>query len=366
MSSRSRQHDDRMRTGVMSAAAPSINLGDMILRSVVAKWTQKVSASTHVLAAKMPPGFVEGLDLDETTNVHVDSRAFSSTFVLSAARGRALFVVSPGPITRRRRLSLAVRAAANLARALWIRSFGGRVVVLGRAVRGEPSVALRLESALARLSSSYVVRDRISASLVGQHATVEPDLAFAADAPFPSLPLEGERRVLAVSIREGTVMSEEFLRSLEQQAASSELRIVLISQVTSDDRVHDRLAEERGWDVELWGARSHSEQLRLAIEVYERSAVVISNRLHALVFGAKCGASTIGIVEDGKDKLTSSLGDILPIDFVHADRSLDDGSVAAARDRRLATEQRTIELAEHVRSCLDRAHSSLIKGGVRE
>lgn len=340
----------RPREGFVSIAAQSDNLGDLVIRRVAVDWLQ-ARANLHVFAGNTPSDYIDAYELPQSSRIYRGSATFLRKLVSTALRGGADFMISPGPITRARRTGLEVRARVNLANARFVKLNGGRVFVLGRAVRGGLSRALTAETKLSAIADAYWVRDPISEKLVGGNALLAPDLAFAAKQPFPESPSElTDRGAVAFSLRGDEVVSEEKISLLVDEAAALGLRPIFVTQVRRDDAQHRQLAERFNAECIGWEDQPHREQLERVVKAYERSAIVVSNRLHGVVFGVRSGAGALVVQRTSQgDKLSSTLSRLIHYESVDLAEGFGPGVLdraLSAAPRTQADASRTIERIE--------------------
>jgi hypothetical protein len=117
----------------------------------------------------------------------------------------------------------------------------------------------------------------------------------------------------ALSFRSDILIDPDRLGNLVETLRDEGLEPILVSQVKRDDVQHLRLAHALDIKVVSWDGRTHAEQLQRVQDAYARSRVVVSNRLHALIFGMQEGAVPVAMLDGNSDKLLSTLEHVLPI-----------------------------------------------------
>ncbi|MFI7583281.1 polysaccharide pyruvyl transferase family protein [Kocuria sp. M1N1S27] len=317
-----------------SLVAQSENLGDLVIRR---------NAITHAcpgrpvvaLTTGMPKAYLEAFELPEGS-VLVDSAArFQWLLLIDSLRRRSHLLIAPGPMVLSNKPLRLLKAIVLLGNSVLVRLSGGRVMSLGRSYRGAHGLVSVVEKFQRKVSSLYFVRDFESRAWVGSGAQIRPDMAFAGE-----LALHDEARdVISVSVRNAGPQLVGQLSALKGYARERSLKIVLVTQVKFDEEVHAKLAESLGISHVSWGDRDHSDQLREVAEIYSRSIAVVSNRLHALIFGLQFGAVAVPVGAGKHPKLISTLDGRVPFceletlladpsSFLDALASLQPGSVS--------------------------------------
>jgi hypothetical protein len=188
---------------------------------------------------------------------------------------------------------------------LAVRASGGAVLAAGRSLRGRGLVARYVEVAVVSVFHLYVVRDTRSATVLVRPLDNAPDLAFENDLGL-NQSMFGRSDVV-FSLRGDRPVSVDGLRAVIESLKASGLRPLLVTQVKRDDAQHRDLAANLGISAVLWGDHTHAEQLHRVRSAYSEAGAVVSNRLHALIFGIQHDASPIAVLDHASDKLTSTL-----------------------------------------------------------
>lgn len=303
--SATRASPSRRRAVFYSVAAQQDNLGDIEIRNVALEWIRGTGCDVIVYSGSMPLTYLGAFDIDDRVRFISSPLRYQGVLMVFVVRRRASIVFAPGPQRLRSNLRSVGKSLVNLFNAISVRVSGGSVLSVGRALRGEDRIARRLDSLLISLFHLYVVRDTVSAEVIGRHVSNAPDLAFINNsAPRGTV---GDRTNVVISLRGDRPIELDGLRDLVGRILAQGLQPVIVSQVRRDDRRHRTIAEALAVPALLWEGRSHSEQMLRVRSAYADSCAVVSNRLHALIFGIQHRAVPIAVLDAGSDKLTSTL-----------------------------------------------------------
>lgn len=294
------------RTVFYSVAAQWDNLGDIEIRNAALDWIRGTGSDVIAYSGSMPAAYVAAFDADDEQVRFVTGAAHYQALLWShLLRRRASIVFAPGPQAFGPRLKTMGKSLVNLLNVTAVRASGGAVLAAGRSLRGRGRLARRIEVAVVALFQLYVVRDTRSAAVLGQDLVNAPDLAFAHD--FGPAADSGKRTDVIISLRGDRPIEVDGLRSVVEVLKAEGLRPVFVTQVKRDDDQHRSLAATFGVSAVLWEEHSHTDQLKRARNAYANAGAVLSNRLHALIFGIQHGAAPIAVLDKGSDKLTSTL-----------------------------------------------------------
>lgn len=286
-----------------SICAQQDNLGDIAIRRLFFETFAENKTPLVLLTHRMPQTYIEAFELSGDVTLVSNPVFFQLNLFFAAISGRANLAYAPGPHTLSDAPKALAKAMLMLVNILLIKMTGGVVVTAGRAVRGDAPLAKCLEKLLIRLSKAYVVRDTVSASVVGRPLTFAPDIALG----HMKAARTENRGVIACSFRSDTQVDVDTFERLVKNLDELGFKVVLVSQVARDDSQHLALAEKFELRSYLWLSKSHSEQQRIVDEIYSSSYAVVSNRLHGLIFGINCGALPVEYRFDGADKIRSTL-----------------------------------------------------------
>lgn len=331
------------------------NLGDIEIRQTLLDWLKQSDNDLMIYAGKMPTEYVNAFQLPANSRLFRSSLEFQRELLRHAAKRRAHIAFAPGPqwFGRRgnaSRLSLTHlgKPLLNLGNILLIRVSGGKAVGLGRAVRGSGRFSQRIERARVRSLNLFTSRDDATSAALEMEVRSEPDLAFSnleisSDA--------GSKPYLAISLRSDVArVNRSAIKSLIHSATAIGLQPILVTQVRSDDAEHHLIARMTGIPLISWDERTHAVQMQRVKQIYRTSQFVVSDRLHALIFGLQTGACAIAIVHPGNDKLTSTLRPFVPLTEVRSQ----DESWSPILDKVLQDSRYPIATSEAVISAKDR------------
>ena len=266
-----------------------------------------------MLTKEMPREYLNAFELNNNVVQHTSSRGFWAAFGRQVSH--SMLVYSPGPSSYSWRARQLFRAGVDVVALTIVRGAGGRVVAIGRAASGPRGFPRWLEALRVSRFDSFIARDSETARQLGLALPVEPDVAFA-----DTYSSEFERRYIAISLRSDTELKPEALEALAAAVRTAGMQPILVSQVARDDVQHRRLAQETSIEAILWDSRSHIEQLARVRGVYAQSRAVVSDRLHALVFGVQYGCCPIALGEGPRGKLRRTLGGV--VDYIALRRDM--------------------------------------------
>jgi polysaccharide pyruvyl transferase WcaK-like protein len=217
----------------------------------------------------------------------------------AAWRRGTVFAFNAGEFVVTREYFFGLLAVAPLLAVLRIR--GGRIVWLGAAARNTKRGFTFPFIWLARAADLLRWRDTASSRVIGVPGKIMPDWAFALGATGTP----AERTHLAVSLRfDRERPSAEWTRAVSDLAARLGLRLITVAQVERDAPLAEELAELWRCESLPWISDRHSVQESAVRDVYARSAVVISDRLHALIIAATEGAVPLGWTTQQSTKIS--------------------------------------------------------------
>lgn len=287
-----------------SIAAQHDNLGDIVIRRTALRAYLANGHEAVIFTGNMPPGYIDAFEFSERVSLTSNALKFQFCVLSHALTRRAHFIFAPGPhILSDKWRSLAKSSALVLTVAA-VRLTGGKVFVIGRSLRGSARISSLTERSIARMSTTYAVRDTASDAAVGTSLERVPDLAFA---HMPAIERDQQRKLVGFSFRNDSQINVEALTALVDRCQSDGFRVVLVSQVQRDDEQHSRLAKLLSVEAVLWGKKTHLQQEEAVEKLYSQCQAVISNRLHALLLGAVAGAIPVEFRIGQSDKIQSTL-----------------------------------------------------------
>lgn len=351
----------------LSTWGQSDNIGDSILRRGLLRTFHGIDdAQLHVHVGRRErdandEGYLSAVGLNGDEVEHDHMAGWLGRYTTSAMRRRTVYVMPAGEMFFPERTRFywgwwtALLAAMPLMR-------GGSTVQVGAGVRmsavGKAS-ARRSRGARDVVHIPKLERyARTKMPVVGwrdpatqdsfQIGDVVPDWAFG-EGPDPQFDGLGapprERTLMAVTTRwDRGVLSSEKIRMLRDIADSRGLRIQVYSQVRRDRELMEELARELhpGTAPILFGDQSHAEWETQVRALHRESAIVASDRLHALIIGTTEGAVPLAISNSTTEKVSRTLkpgGFVLPPENPEAINTYLDEMFAddASVSRRIAT-----------------------------
>ncbi|MFF7682022.1 hypothetical protein ACFZA2_04600 [Microbacterium sp. NPDC007973] len=314
------------------------NIGDVVLRRTMFDQL-RTRGTLHVFLGPATPEFVTALALSDDDVVYHEKAAWRSALWRSIRRGRGTwFVDKPGELILGRRYLLAQlrMVPASLA----IRLQRGRVLRLGLGQRSPEPRLTPVYRALFRLSNIVAWRDADTYATF-RLGEVMPDWGFAERGSTES---EG-RDLLVLSYRsDKPVLTPALVSAVREAARSRGLGIAVVTQVGRDSPRSQELAAALDAELVDWSdGRTHGEQERLLRDVYRRSALVLSDRLHVLIVAMTEGAVPLALSMGPNYKVGRHFEAIgysgVSVPVADADAASVDAVVAAALERRPEAER---------------------------
>ena len=284
------------------------NVGDIILRRQLLDWLRPVGR-LHVYVGQSPDGYDQGLGLRDGDVVYRSFLKWYRAGLSAAAAGKASYVFKPGEI----QLTL-VGTKEHLSMVpmlLAIRTRGGSVLRVGSGSRNFKPLPRALMRPSIALSDLVLWRDVKTAQYL-RRGSASPDLAFGEGASEDDIRLfaatSAGRTALVISLRADEPVppypSEAWLAGVREYAARNGLEIWVATQIFVDNERNSRLARDLDAQLLAWPQlNGHHEQERLLRNLYRRSAIVLSDRLHVIIAAFTEGAIPVGVLSDGSDKI---------------------------------------------------------------
>ncbi|MCS5723245.1 hypothetical protein N1028_18540 [Herbiconiux sp. CPCC 203407] len=282
------------------------NLGDAVIRRRILNWVRG-TGEVHAYLGRTTPGWVEQIALtpDEHSYDAQSRKAWLKKLVFG--RGPRAWIFDPGevPLGRAHLKSELV----FLVIAALVRIRGGKIIRPPRAVGEYDRLVGALYRWSARLSQEVLWRDKASLALMKVGKLV-PDTAFSeprvAGEPF------AERKIIIVSLRgKRPYPDAAWFDAVRAVAAETGFRVNVVSQVDEDETRSAEIAAQLGEEIAdylPWGTRSDAEQEQYVRDLYQRTALVISDRLHVLILAALAGAIPSEAVSKPKPKVEQHFG----------------------------------------------------------
>ncbi|WP_027133200.1 hypothetical protein [Geminicoccus roseus] len=279
------------------------NIGDVVLRRRLLDELRPFG-TLHIFLADASVEFVQALSLAIDDVVYEDHERWKATLNEAARRGPVLSIGKPGELQIDR---IALRRA--LRRLLMHRRVvrnGGLVLQLGIGARSQPRSWMSLFRLAFRYHQQVLWRDPQSQAHFGFGA-VMPDWGFGDLGPKrPAAPLEatGPRDLVAISMRgDRPIPGRPWLDGVKAFCQESGLSPVVVTQVRRDGERSRVLAHELGSYLVDWNDQTHvAQELRLR-DIYARSALTISDRLHVLIVGFTEGSVPLCMLDRAEHKV---------------------------------------------------------------
>lgn len=289
------------------------NIGDSILRRGLLRTFQGIDGvELHVHVGRREPGehndegYLSALQLRGDEILHDRTIDWLKAAAAGVFTERTIMVLPAGEIVYPK-IGRSLTGLGNLVLALAPRLRGGTALQVGAGVRlssvgakaaqrGDGSVTVPFAERLSRRSMAMVAwRDSATRAAFGV-GDLLPDWAFGeGDDPLDGGlgPAPAERGLLAVTTRwDRGMLSGEKLDLLRRLADRHGLRLQVYSQVRRDREHCERLAAalHPGTEPVLFENQTHAVWEREVRALHRRSALVASDRAHALIIGATEGA----------------------------------------------------------------------------
>ncbi len=310
-----------------SISAQPDNLGDVEIRRLALKLLTSKHPKQILYVGAMPQGYL-GLFERQKDRKFVSSKcSYLAQLLRRIARRRADLLFAPGPVLLELSARTVAKSLVMCTLALAVRLGGGEVVALGRSLRGDSKIAATLERLLCSISTTYTLRDEISARFLTKPVSVLPDLALA------STPIldEGSRNSILLSFRYDRSPDLRLLTGIVQRFRGEGKTIIFASQVRRDDDQHEKLASYFACESLLWGSRNYAEQYLNLLSAYAGADVVFTDRLHVAILSAARGALPYELSSVHTDKIQSTAGIWFDVPVI---RNLEDvESIGTSGDR---------------------------------
>ncbi|MBY4210284.1 polysaccharide pyruvyl transferase family protein [Rhodococcus fascians] len=300
-----------MKKVFMSISAAPGNIGDIYIRRQVIDAFNREGTGGVLYAGSMPVEYREAFHLSPRWRITSSYRVFLLQLVCSYASRQCVFVMAPGPAQLGGRLGPTLKHILVTFLIVFGRVTGNRVLVLGRAVRSCSKVGVVFERIIARSSNIYLVRDLASLNLLDREKVqYAPDFAFGSQSTVSDQ--ARTRTYASISLRHDRMVNTDTFKDLVDLIKSLGLLPRMVVQVKEDQSSSLALAALAGIDILSWNRNvPHSVQENLVLSAYRESSIVISDRLHALIFGANSGAIPIIVERSGEDKLHVTLDPVI-------------------------------------------------------
>lgn len=317
----------------------------------------------HVLVGAASDAYIKALGLRDDDVTYSSRRAWQSVAFRLALRGKAAYVSNAGEIQlnpRRLRINRVDRLLVAL-----IRARGGVAISTGLGIRRPDGKRSPVLTSLTRACHISTWRDEPSRAFA-EAGVVRPDWAFALGSTSSEL-MGGDRSSLVVSMRGDTASpSASWIECVAAVARELSLDVRVVSQVERDVSRGRELADRLGAAVQPWRGGDHLAAENELREIYRGARVVISDRLHVLIFAATEGAVPLYIPNVGSAKIPRTMA-TADLDGYRADADDVASALSAAVDLAGRQEQvlQRVEAARAELSELSRSMNELLESAGR-
>lgn len=286
-----------------------INIGDTLHRKILLSWLRGNAVELHLYVGKAPESFVEALDLDESDKVYTSLGEWLYAIIFQDFLKRKFFVFNPGEITFSSvRL---IKEISLLPFYLYIKATGGKILRIGVAAQSDIKIEKKwLWKSLISLSNKIYWRTIRSAQLFNKGEVI-PDLAFYKIDEHVDF---ATKNVLVISLRgDRKFPTQKWFDAIKEFQTDNDLEPVVVSQVKIDNERTVKIAEKLNARFYIWdNERSHNDQEKIVNEVYRRSKIAISDRLHVLIAAFTKGVIPTVVSVEPSDKVQDHF-DVLPL-----------------------------------------------------
>lgn len=275
------------------------NIGDIILRRQLLSRMRRLG-KLHIYVGSSSDDYDSALELSPEDRVYRSFRRWYFAALRATASGAGSYVFKPGEIQLtmvglKEHLSmLPVIALARLRKK--------PVVRIGSGSRNFAKLPRAFMWPSVKLSSLVLWRDTKTASFF-RGATM-PDLAFGEGSSAEVLAEPRSRDVLVISMRSDRAPTpQNWVDGVKAFAAQRKLDVFVVSQVIRDNPKTLELSERIGGKALIWDGTDHRGRESLLRDLYRRSEIAVSDRLHVLVAAFTEGALPAAVLTDGSDKV---------------------------------------------------------------
>lgn len=291
-----------------SAVGQYDNVGDTVLRRGFLDHLRTI-APLRVYVGDKTDDYISGLGL-QPDDIAVRNSGEWRSAVSRALLSGGVYAFDTGETEAERAfatryLKLAPLLAVNRLR-------GGTSVQLGVGVRASTPWRHPI-SAVLRLCDMVSWRDEKSREMMGL-GSVTPDWAFALGSADEFLrDATAARPYLAIAIRQGLSHmardkpSDAWVQTVKATAERLGLEPIVVAQIERDGPLAQELADRLGCTSLPWLDDNHARQEERLRATYRKSALVLSDRLHAVVIAVTEGAVPIALSTGPMDKVTRTL-----------------------------------------------------------
>lgn len=255
------------------------NVGDILHRRELVTWL-KDDFNLYVYVGEAPTSFIEALGLNENCRVYTNIFKWLLALVISPLN-RTHFIFNPGEM--RMAFKRALGEFCLLPFILLVRLKKGEVVRAGVAIMSDsPKKWLTVFKFFVGLSTQVYWRTAKSRDTFG-FGLVAPDLAYY---DYNSSENIENKNIISISLRGNRPYpAKEWFEAVKKIAQDYDLNIVTVSQVRMDNAAAIYVAEKLNCKAVIWKENdSHLTQKEKLENIYKKSILTISDRLHVLIY----------------------------------------------------------------------------------
>jgi polysaccharide pyruvyl transferase WcaK-like protein len=276
------------------------NIGDVVLRRYHLQALSRLG-EVHAFVPNVSDSFRASLTQGTPAVTYVDRKKWMAKALQSIGSGDWLLSYNSGEFQCAYPSTRWFLPLSIVGRVAQLR--GGKVVMAGMGTRDDKKPWKYLVQQAARAADYVSWRDAMTPDIM-QLGSLGIDWGFKRG--DESLPLhDDERRTLALTFRfDRPLPSTAHLDAVKRFAEAHRLDVVPFAQVRRDNQSAQVLAEHFDTDPLLWpDATTHADQEDAVRSLFSRSALVLSDRLHALIVGTAEGAVPVGLVHGPDQKI---------------------------------------------------------------
>ena len=297
----------------VEAIAQYENIGDSVLRRRYLNVLRRFG-DLHVLVGGHP-GYISGLELDPADVCYERRRQWAGALWGCMLTGQRICIATNSGETT----IFLLRPQKTWWLLFLNKLFGGRNILCGVGLRQlDPPRMTYTQKVMANcyLSAYHYIswRDADSRQWMGGRGHVHPDWAFAeGQSDDQLLKPDFSRRHMAISLRgDRPFPGAEWLMALKTIAAAKGLGLIAIAQVGRDEKYARRIADLLNCRHVAWTDPGLMNRKRESVVrgIYRESAMVVSDRLHALILGLTEGALPLGFATESAEKSERALATI--------------------------------------------------------
>lgn len=277
------------------------NIGDIILRRPLAKWLQGKGQLHVFVGAEAPADYVNSLELSHNAKIYYSFKDWHRTALTESKRQKSVYLSKPGEIQL---TASGMKEHLGLLPMMWrLRKNGGRIARLGAGTRNYSTFYRTMMRPAINLSNMIYWRDRGTYDHM-KSGGLMPDLGFYEGSSNEQIASSDGRDLLLVSMRaDKPLPSPAWLDAVRKVAVNHDLSIWVVTQVALDAERSQTLAKLLNAELLNWDGNNHSQQEQRLRQLYRRSLLTVSDRLHVLIAAFTEGAIPAGLLTAPTDKI---------------------------------------------------------------